>query len=99
MPSASDPVRAAHQRYWRSNVRLTLALLAVWAAVSLGCGVLFADALNAFTFVGAPLGFWFAQQGAVIVFVFLILVYALAMGRLERRLQAELERLRQEGGR
>ena len=97
MPSASDPVRAAHQRYWRSNVRLTLALLAVWAAVSLGCGVLFADALNAYTFVGAPLGFWFAQQGAVITFVFLILVYAVAMGRLDRRLKSELAELEREG--
>ena len=97
MPSASDRVQAAHQRHWRRNVRLTLSLLFVWAAVSLGCGVLFADALNAYTFVGAPLGFWFAQQGAVITFVFLILVYAVAMGRLDRRLKSELAELEREG--
>ena len=97
MPSASDRVQAAHQRHWRRNVRLTLSLLFVWAAVSLGCGVLFADALNAYTFVGAPLGFWFAQQGAVITFVFLILVYAVAMGRLDRRLKSELQELEREG--
>ena len=97
MSSASDRVQAAHQRHWRRNVRLTLSLLFVWAAVSLGCGVLFADALNAYTFLGAPLGFWFAQQGAVITFVFLILIYALAMGRLDRRLKSELEELAREG--
>lgn len=96
MPPASDRVAAAHQRHWRRNVFLSLSLLVVWAAVSLGCGVLFADALNAFTFLGAPLGFWFAQQGAVVTFVLLILVYALAMSRLDRRLRAELQQLAQE---
>ena len=99
MPSASDLVQAAHQRHWRRNVRLTLSLLSVWAAVSLGCGVLFADVLNAYSFLGAPLGFWFAQQGAVITFVLLILVYAVAMGRLDRRLKSELEELEREGER
>ena len=58
--------------------------------------VLFADGLNAYMFLGQPLGFWFAQQGAVITFVLLILIYALAMGRLDRRLQAELLQLQQE---
>lgn len=96
MLSASDRVAAAHQRHWRRNVRLSLSLLVVWAGVSLGCGVLFADGLNAYMFLGQPLGFWFAQQGAVITFVLLILIYALAMGRLDRRLQAELVQLQQE---
>ena len=99
MPSASDRVAAARQRHWRRNVRLSLSLLAVWAAVSLGCGVLFADVLNPYSFLGAPLGFWFAQQGAVITFVLLILVYAVAMGRLDRRLKSELEELEREGER
>ena len=96
MPSASDLVQAAHRRHWRRNVRLTLSLLAVWAAVSLGCGVLVADVLNVFTFLGVPLGFWFAQQGAVITFVFLILIYAVAMGLLDRRLKAELDQVQHE---
>lgn len=96
MQPASDLIAAAHQRHWRRNVCLSSCLLVVWAAASLGCGVLFADALNAFTFLGAPLGFWFAQQGAVVTFVVLILVYALAMSRLDRRLRAELEQLERE---
>ncbi len=68
-------------------------LLAIWAAVSLGCGVLFADVLNAWRIGGFPLGFWFAQQGSIIVFVLLILVYALAMTRLDRAHHEELEAL------
>ena len=87
-----------HKRHWQRNMRLSLGLLVVWASVGLGCGVLFADALNEFTFLGFPLGFWFAQQGAIITFVFLILIYALGMSRLDRRLAAELRELRQEGG-
>ena len=95
--AANDPrIGAAHGRYWRRNVRLTLGLLLVWAIAGLGCGVLFADALNAYTFLGYPLGFWFAQQGAIIVFVVLILCYALAMTRLDRRLKQEIAEIERE---
>ena len=89
MLSASDRVAAAHQRHWRRNVRLSLSLLVVWAGVSLGCGVLFADGLNAYMFLGQPLGFWFAQQGAIYTFIVLIFVYARVMARLEKRLGFE----------
>ena len=68
-------------------MRLTFGLLIVWAIVGLGCGVLLADVLNQLTFLGFPLGFWFAQQGAIITFVVLILIYALTMARLDRRLR------------
>ncbi|MBU0539945.1 MAG: DUF4212 domain-containing protein, partial [Gammaproteobacteria bacterium] len=50
--------------YWRENVKLLLSLLFIWALVSFGFGILFADALNQFQFFGFKLGFWFAQQGA-----------------------------------
>ena len=89
---------AANARYWRSNLRLTLVLLLLWAITSIGCGVLLADWLNQFQLGGFPLGFWFAQQGSILVFVLLILVYALQMGRLDRRHRAELERLRHDAG-
>lgn len=97
MPSVSDRVAQAHRRHWRTNVRLSLSLLVVWAAVSLGCGVLFADTLNAFSFLGFPLGFWFAQQGAIVTFVVLILIYAIGMARLDRRLRDELAKIEREG--
>jgi putative solute:sodium symporter small subunit len=62
-------------------------LLTIWAFVSYGCGILFADFLNNYTLPGTafPLGFWFAQQGAIFVFVVLIFVYAALMNRLDRQ--------------
>jgi len=71
--------------YWRENVRLLLGLLVIWFVVSFGAGILFVDALNAFEIGGFPLGFWFAQQGAIYVFVALIFVYAARMRTIERR--------------
>ena len=70
--------------YWRANVRLLLGLLAIWFAVSFGAGILFVDALNEFRLGGYPLGFWFAQQGSIFVFVGLIFFYAWRMKKLER---------------
>jgi putative solute:sodium symporter small subunit len=74
------------KKYWHSNLRLMGVLMVIWAFVSLGCGVLFADYLNQYHLPGTgyPLGFWFAQQGSIVVFVLLILVYALLMNRLDR---------------
>ncbi|MCG8442020.1 MAG: DUF4212 domain-containing protein [Caulobacterales bacterium] len=71
--------------YWRENLGLMLILLSIWFAVSFGAGILFRDALDAFQIGGAPLGFWFAQQGAIYVFVALIFVYCLRMNALERK--------------
>ena len=89
-------VHAALDRYWRTNLRIMGVLLVVWAVVSLGCGVLFADWLNRFRFpfTGFPLGFWFAQQGSIIVFVLCILAYCLFMNWLDRKHHAELQALR-----
>ena len=79
-----DPqVAVAQNRHWQANMRLTLGLLFVWAAVSLGCGVLLADVLNDYTFLGFPLGFWFAQQGSIFTFVLLIWIYAWKMNKLD----------------
>ena len=94
-----DPrVTAAIDRYWRKNILIMTALLAVWAFVGLGCGVLFAGWLNQFDFLGMPLGFWFAQQGSIVVFVVLILVYALLLNRLDAEHHVELKRIRAKSG-
>ena len=85
-----DHVSAAIDRYWKKNVSIMAVLLLVWAAAGLGAGVLFADTLNAWSLGGIPLGFWFAQQGSIIVFVVLILVYALLLNRLDRAHHEEL---------
>lgn len=91
----SGPVQEALSRYWRSNVRWTLGLLAVWAVAGLGCGILAADGLNRVRLPGTgyPLGFWFAQQGSILVFVILTLVYCVVMNRLDDRHHRDLERL------
>ncbi len=72
--------------YWRTNVRLVGALLIVWFAVSYGAGILFVDTLDAIRIPGTgfTLGFWFAQQGSIFVFVALIFVYVRVMNRLDR---------------
>ncbi len=86
--------RSASDHYWRKNLRIMGILLMIWALVGLGAGVLFADFLNQWNLGGYPLGFWFAQQGSIIVFVVLILVYALMMNRLDREHHVDLERER-----
>lgn len=75
--------------YWRAVLRLTLVLLAIWFTVSYGFGILLRDQLDAFSIGGAPLGFWFAQQGSIYVFVALIFYYCFAMARLERKFGVE----------
>ena len=85
--SESEPVLGPERRreYWYRNLRYLAVLLGVWFAVSYGCGILFADELNAYRLPGTgfKLGFWFAQQGSIYVFVLLIFVYVVLMNRLD----------------
>lgn len=87
MSSPETKDRERHRQYWRANLRYLAILLSIWAFVSLGCGVLFADWLNQYRLPGTgfPLGFWFAQQGSIYVFVVLILAYMVLMNRLDRK--------------
>ncbi len=73
----------ARQEYWRKNLRLMAVLLAVWALVSFGFGIILVEPLNNIDFLGFPLGFWFSQQGSIIVFVALIAIYVWRMDRLD----------------
>ena len=86
-PEPTDQERT----YWRRNVGIVLTLLAVWFAVSYGAGILFVEPLNRFRLPGTgfPLGFWFAQQGSIYVFVVLIFVYVWLMNRLDREFGVE----------
>lgn len=72
------------QEYWRKNLRLLGSLLVVWFTVSYGCGILFAEQLNQIQIGGFKLGFWFAQQGAIYVFIIIIFVYVNRMNKLDK---------------
>jgi putative solute:sodium symporter small subunit len=74
-------------QYWKRNLRYLAVLLAVWFMASFGCGILFVDSLDAIRVAGFKLGFWFAQQGAILIFVVLIVVYVRLMNRLDREFQ------------
>lgn len=76
---------AAEQAYWSENIRLLVTLMAIWFAVSFGAGILFRDFLDQFSLGGYPLGFWFAQQGSIYVFVILIFYYTSKMKKIERK--------------
>ncbi len=82
-----DPV--TRRAYWRANLRYVLVLLAIWFVVSYGCGILFVDQLDRIRIGGFKLGFWFAQQGSIYVFVALIFIYVFLMNRLDRRFDAQ----------
>ena len=70
--------------YWQKNLRYLVVLLTIWFTVSFGAGILFRELLDQIKIGGFPLGFWFAQQGAIYVFVVLIFVYVRLMNKLDR---------------
>ncbi|GAB4419689.1 MAG: DUF4212 domain-containing protein [Bacteroidia bacterium] len=70
--------------YWKRNLLHMVILMTVWFIVSFGCGVLFVDALDTVQMGGYKLGFWFAQQGSMYVFVVLIFVYVYLMNNLDK---------------
>lgn len=73
------------QAYWRANLKLVGLCLAAWFVVSYGFGILLVDELNRISFFGFKLGFWFAQQGSIFVFLIIIFFYAWRMNALDRR--------------
>ena len=73
------------EQYWKTNLKYLVILLLVWFAVSFGCGILFVDKLDTIKFGGFKLGFWFAQQGSIYVFVLLIFIYVFLMNRLDKK--------------
>ena len=71
--------------YWVANLKLVATLLLIWFFVSFGCGILFVDYLDQYTFFGFKLGIWFAQQGSIYIFVILIFVYIHRMKKLDEK--------------
>ena len=71
--------------YWQQNLKYLTILLFIWFLVSYGFGILLADQLNTIKIGGFKLGFWFAQQGSIYVFVILIFVYIRLMNKLDKK--------------
>jgi putative solute:sodium symporter small subunit len=79
------------EAYWKATLGLLTKILAVWFLVSFGAGILFADLLNGIHLGGYPLGFWFAHQGSMYIFVALIFIYAKKMGEIDRKFDVHEE--------
>jgi putative solute:sodium symporter small subunit len=75
----------AKRQYWAANIRVIAWSLVVWALVSFGFGILLRPLLSGIQFGGTDLGFWFAQQGSILVFIALIFNYARLMNKLDRK--------------
>lgn len=80
MSDANDTGR----QYWQANLRLMVICLIIWAVVSFGFGILLRPALSGIEIGGTDLGFWFAQQGSIYVFLILIFFYAIRMNSIDR---------------
>ena len=87
--SGENQTSEKDRRFWRANLKLMAVLLSIWFIVSFGFGILLRDWLDQFSIGGAPLGFWFAQQGSIYVFVVLIFYYCIAMNRIEAEYNRE----------
>tara|TARA_Y100001936_G_scaffold251291_1_gene306738 strand:+ start:1456 stop:1707 length:252 start_codon:yes stop_codon:yes gene_type:complete len=75
--------------YWNANLRIVILLLSIWFLTSFGAGILFSDYLDNFQIGGFKLGFWFSQQGSIISFVFIIVLYCFLMNKLDKKFNTE----------
>jgi putative solute:sodium symporter small subunit len=84
-----NSMKKALTGYWKKNLSLLITLLSVWAFVSFGLSILLVEPLNAIRVAGFPVGFWFAQQGAIYVFVVLIFVYYFRMQKIDEEFDVQ----------
>ncbi|QXD23974.1 DUF4212 domain-containing protein [Opitutia bacterium ISCC 51] len=92
MADSSDPNSDnSHAAYWRANIKILLILVGVWFFASFGMGIIAVDFLDQYTFLGFPFGFWMAQQGAIVVFLIIIAIYAIVMNRMDKKHGVEEE--------
>ena len=78
-----------HISYWNANLMIVIFLLSIWFLSSFGAGILFSDYLDNFQIGGFKLGFWFSQQGSIISFVFIIVIYCFLMNKLDKKYDSE----------
>ncbi len=75
--------------YWKKNLKYLAILLSIWFIVSYGFGIILVDHLDKIRIGGFKLGFWFSQQGSILVFVILIFVYVRLMNKLDRQFREQ----------
>lgn len=83
--------KPSNNEYWAANIRLVTVCLIIWAVVSFGFGIILRPMLSGIAVGGTDLGFWFAQQGSIIVFMILIFFYAWRMNALDRKFGVDEE--------
>ena len=74
-----------HKDYWQANLKILIILLSIWFMVSFGFCIIFSDFLDQYQIGGFKLGFWFAQQGSIYLFVVLIFIYVYLMNKLDKK--------------
>ena len=78
-------------QYWKKNIQIVSILLVFWFLVSFGFGIIFADNLDEISFFGFKLGFWFAQQGSILIFVAIIFIYIRSMKKLDQEFKEDID--------
>jgi putative solute:sodium symporter small subunit len=73
------------QAYWKENISIIIKLLIIWFVFSFGCGILFVNELNVIEISGVKLGYWFAQQGSIYVFIILVFIYIKLMMNIDKK--------------
>ena len=78
-------------QYWKKNIQIVTILLLIWFLASFGFGIIFANDLDQINFFGFKLGFWFAQQGSILIFVAIIFIYIRLMKKLDQDFKEEID--------
>jgi putative solute:sodium symporter small subunit len=84
--------RSNIDQYWKKNIQIVSILLVFWFLASFGFGIIFANNLDEITFFGFKLGFWFAQQGSILIFVAIIFIYIRSMKKLDQEFKEEIDK-------
>lgn len=82
--------KLALKAYWKANIKILIFLLLVWFLASFGFGILWSDELDQIQIGGFKLGFWFAQQGSIYIFVLLIFIYVHLMNKLDQKYKKQI---------
>ena len=84
-------IRSNIDQYWKKNIQIVSILLVFWFLASFGFGIIFADNLDEISFFGFKLGFWFAQQGSILIFVAIIFIYIRSMKKLDQEFKEDID--------